>query len=66
MIRKKRSLEANSNRGTLNTGWYGMGSPFSASIPNTADNPEKRIVISKVTMMNDGHELNGLPPMLTG
>ena len=32
----------------------------------TADNPENRMVISKVTMMNAGHECSGRPPMLTG
>src|SRR6266536_2312080 len=37
-----------------------------SSLPKTADNPEKRIVISKVTMMNDGQEFSGLPPILIG
>ena len=43
-------------RGTLNTGWYGMGSPFSASMPSTAEIPPNRIVNSNVITMNDGHE----------
>ena len=66
MTMKKWSLVTDSNCGTLNTGWYGIGSPFSASMPNTAESPENRIVISKVTMMNDGHEFSGRPPMFTG
>src|SRR5260370_3556938 len=61
-IRKNLSLVANAKRGTLNTGWYGMGNPFSASMPNTAEIPPKRIVISKVATMNAGHEWYGVPP----
>ena len=37
MHRKNRSRLASAKRGTLNTGWYGCGSPFSASMPSTAD-----------------------------
>ena len=37
MQRKKRSREASANRGTLKTGWYGVGKPFRASIPKTAE-----------------------------
>jgi hypothetical protein len=43
-----------------------MGKPFKESIPKTADNPANKIVISKVTMMNEGQEWNGRPPMLMG
>jgi hypothetical protein len=43
-------------RGALNTGWYGMGSPLSASIPNTAVSAAKRIVVSNATGMNDGQD----------
>ncbi len=43
-----------------------MGKPFSANMPKTAESPEKRMVISKVTIMNDGQEFNGRPAMLTG
>src|SRR5262245_8605118 len=36
-IHKKNRLRlASANRATLNTGWYGIGKPLSASIPNTA------------------------------
>ncbi len=37
MQRKKRSRDASAKRGTLKTGWYGIGRPFSASMPSTAD-----------------------------
>ena len=33
-----------------------MGRPFSASMPNTAEIPANRIVISNVTTMNAGQE----------
>ena len=33
-----------------------MGRPFSASMPNTAEIPAKRIVISNVITMNAGQE----------
>ena len=56
MIKKKRSFDARAKRGTLKTGWYGMGKPFSANMPSTADSPANKIVISNVTMMNDGQE----------
>ena len=54
MHRKKRLRLASANRGTLNTGWYGIGSPFSASMPNTADSAATRIVHSNVIGMNAG------------
>ncbi len=33
-----------------------MGNPLSANMPNTAERPANKIVISNVTMMNDGQE----------
>ena len=66
MQRKKRSRDASAKRGTLNTGWYGIGSPLSASMPNTAPSAANRTVISKVTGMNDGQLLSGRPPMFSG
>src|SRR5262249_226477 len=66
MIRKNRSLLAKANRSTLNTGWYGIGKPLSANIPNTAAMPANRIVISNVTTMNAGQECSGFPPTLIG
>jgi hypothetical protein len=33
----------------LNTGWYGIGKPFKANMPNTAAKAAKRIVSSNVT-----------------
>src|SRR5579872_2754339 len=45
---------AKANREELNSGWNGMGRPFSASIPNAPAKPANRIVISKVTGMNAG------------
>ena len=34
------------NRGTLNTGWYGIGSPLSTIMPMTAVERRERIVVS--------------------
>ena len=51
MHRKKRSRDAAENRGTLKTGWYGMGSPHSANNPKTVDIAPNRIVNSNVMMM---------------
>src|SRR5882672_8576110 len=64
--RKNRSREASANPGTLKTGWYGVGNPFSASIPNTAAAAAHKIVNSNVIGMNAGQLLNGLPPTFTG
>src|SRR5437879_10758235 len=66
MQRKKRSRVAKANWGTLKTGWYGSGNPFIAIMPIAADNPPNKIVNSKLTMINDGHECNGRPPMFSG
>ena len=46
MQRKKRSRDAAENRGTLKTGWYGMGSPHSANNPKTVDIAPNRIAKS--------------------
>ncbi len=54
MHRKKRLRVASAKRGTLNVGWYGIGSPHSASNPNTAESDANRIVNSKVMMMYAG------------
>ena len=66
MQRKKRSRVARAKRGTLNTGWYGIGKPFSASMPSTADSAASKTVHSKVMGMNDGKLKNGRPPTLMG
>src|SRR5262245_50414485 len=66
MQRKKRSRLESAKRGTLNTGWYGMGSPFSASSPRTVTSAAPSTVHSKVIGMNDGQLLNGRPPTLIG
>ena len=53
--------------GTLKSGWYGMGRPFSASIPTTAVAAATSTVSSNVTGMNDGQLISsGLPAMLIG
>src|SRR5579863_705250 len=51
---EKRLRVASANCGTLNTGWYGVGSPLSASIPKTQESAAQSIVSSKVMGMNDG------------
>ena len=66
MHRKKRLRLASANLGTLNTGWYGIGRPFNATMPRTADNAAARIVHSKVTGMNAGQLWYGRPPTLIG
>jgi hypothetical protein len=67
IARKKPSTEAAlRNAGTLNTGWYGSGNRLRANMPITPEIEPKRMVSSKVTTMNDTHELSGLPPMLSG
>src|SRR5580765_2517394 len=66
MHRKNRFLDALTKRSTLNTGWYGIGNPFNPSMPRTATNAATRIVISKVTGMNDGQLNSGRPPTLMG
>ena len=66
MQRKKRSLVARANVGTLNTGWYGSGRPLRASMPSTAVRAAKRMVVSKAGGMNAGQLWNGLPPMFIG
>src|SRR5262249_22795797 len=66
IARKKRSRVACANRGTLNTGWYGMGSPLSASMPKSDANDAMRIVSSNVTGMKAGQLLSGRPPTLIG
>ena len=66
MHRKKRLRDASANRGTLNTGWYGIGRPHSASSPSTAESAANRMVISKVMTMYDGQLCSGRPPMLMG
>ena len=66
MQRKKRSRLASAKLGTLNTGWYGIGKPFSASMPSTAESAANRIVHSNVTGMKAGKLKNGFPPMLSG
>jgi len=50
----------------LKTGWYGVGNPFNASIPNTAAAAAHKIVNSKVIGMNAGQLLSGLPPNIYG
>ena len=57
MHRKKRFRLASAKRGTLNTGWYGIGRPFNANMPSTADSAATRMVHSKVTGMNIGQLL---------
>jgi len=54
MHRKNRSREASANLRTLKTGWYGVGNPFNASIPNTAAAAAHKIVNSNVIGMNGG------------
>jgi hypothetical protein len=66
MQMKNLSREASANASTLNTGWYGSGRPFSASMPSTQVSAENRIVVSNVGGMNETHELNGRPPMFIG
>src|SRR2546422_8852032 len=66
MQRKKRSRVASANSGTLKTGWYGIGRPFSASIPRTAERAAHRTVVSNVIGMNEGQLLSGRPPTLSG
>jgi hypothetical protein len=62
MHRKNRFRLASSKRRTLNTGWYGIGSPHRASSPNTADRAATRMVSSKVTGMKAGQLFKGRPP----
>src|SRR5262249_10177132 len=64
MQRKKRSRDESAKRGTLKTGWYGIGSPFSASMPKTATRAAPSTVHSKVIGMNDGQLFSGRPPTL--
>src|SRR5262245_46657550 len=66
MQRKKRSRYESAKRGTLKTGWYGMGSPLSASMPKTATSAAPSTVHSKVIGMNDGQLFSGRPPTLMG
>ena len=66
MQRKNRSRLASAKLGTLKTGWYGIGRPFSASMPSTAESAAARIVHSKMTGMNAGKLKNGLPPTSSG
>src|SRR5437879_5267066 len=66
MQRKKRSREASAKRGTLKTGWYGMGKPFKASMPSTAAIAAKRTVSSKVIGTYEGQLANGRPPTFNG
>src|SRR5688572_33219116 len=67
IVRKKpSSLAAFANRGTLNTGWYGIGRPLSKTQLKTAVNDASRIVTSKVTGMNDGQLFSGRPPTFIG
>src|SRR5664280_2241566 len=65
-IRKYRSREASWKRGTEKTGWYGIGRPFSTSMPSTAAMPAKRIVHSNVIGMKETQLLYGRPPMFSG
>ena len=51
MQRKNRSRDARANAGTLNTGWYGIGSLFSAHMPTNAHSAAPSTVVSKVTGM---------------
>src|SRR5882757_8930407 len=64
--RKKRSCEARSNCGMLNTGWCGRGKSFNTSIPTVAEIPAKRTVNSNVIITNEGQEFSGRPPTLIG
>src|SRR5262249_5836440 len=64
--RKTGSRVDSAKRGTLNTGWYGMGRPFSASKPKTVTSAAPSTVHSKVIGMNAGQLLNGRPPTLSG
>ena len=66
MHRKKRLRLASAKRGTLKTGWYGIGRPLIASMPSTAASAAERIVVSNVTGMNAGQLLSGRPPTLMG
>ena len=66
MHRKNRLREASAKRGTLNVGWYGMGSPHSASRPSTAEIAANRMVNSNVMMMYAGQLCSGRPPTLIG
>jgi len=50
----------------LNSGWYGIGSRFSASIPSAAVSPPTSTASSKVIGMNSGQLLSGRPPTLSG
>jgi len=52
IARKNRSRLASAKRSTLNSGWYGCGSPFMPSMPNTAVRAAARMVHSNVTGMN--------------
>ena len=66
MQMKKRSLVASAKVGTLKTGWYGSGSPLSASMPSTAVRAAKRMVVSKAGGTKAGQLWKGLPPMFIG
>ena len=66
MHRKKRSVDARANAGTLNTGWYGCGSLFSAHMPTKQVSAAPSTVVSNVTGMNCGQLWNGRPPMFIG
>src|ERR1700690_3735840 len=66
MQRKNRSVDARSKRGTLKTGWYGLGRPFMMIIPNTADSAAPRIGNSYVMGIHAGQLLSGFPPIFRG
>ena len=54
MQRKKRSRLAWAKRGTLNSGWYGMGRPHKASRPNTPAKAANSTVSSNYLYDNYG------------
>src|SRR5437867_1408206 len=56
-------LACSAKLGMLNSGWYGCGNPFRASIPSTALNAAHSTVHSNVIGIHAGQELNGRPPM---
>src|ERR1700722_3985885 len=64
--RKKRSFEASANLATLKIGWHGVGSPFMASMPKTAQRAAPRMVSSNVIGIQNGQLLYGLLAIFSG